>query len=51
MGNAGKSRECLKFLENAHNLEIANKWKMLENLLNLENTRKSEKYWEMLENP
>ena len=40
-----------KFLENAHNLEIANKWKMLENLLNLENTRKSEKYWEMLENP
>ena len=24
---------------------------MLENLLNLENTRKSEKYWEMLENP
>ena len=40
-----------KFLENAHNLEIANKWKMLENLLNLENTRKSKQYWEMLENP
>ena len=39
MGNAGKSRECLKFLENA------NKWKMLENLLNLENTRKSKQYW------
>ena len=27
------------------------KWKMLENLLNLENARKSKKYWEMLENP
>ena len=24
---------------------------MLENLLNLENARKSKKYWEMLENP